>query len=214
MQLQKLWSNLKSSLWFRPTLWVVAFVLLAFGLTAVDRQWSPAAGSLARGWFLTGGVQGARTMLGSIASAMLTVTSLTFSIMMVAVVQTANTYSPRILRQYLGDSANQHVLGILMGTFLFTLLALRGVRDHDNFVPLIATNFALLLSLLSIGALIYFINHPHLLPQGGARGSSRADPALHQRGRGRPEPSDRGLRRDGPGAGERRPPRDAVGLRK
>jgi uncharacterized membrane protein len=159
MQLQKLWSDLKSSLWFRPTLWVVALTLLAVGLTAVDRQWSLLEGTIARSWLIVGGVQGARTMLGSIGSAMLTVISLTFSIMMVAVVQTANTYSPRILRQYLGDSANQNVLGILIGTFLFTLLVLRGVRDQDDFVPLIATNFSLLLSLFSVGALIYFINH-------------------------------------------------------
>ncbi len=159
MQLQKFWSDLKTSLWFRPTLWVVALTLLAVGLTAVDRQWSLLEGSLARSWLIIGGVQGARTILGSIGSAMLTVISLTFSIMMVAVVQTANTYSPRILRQYLGDSANQNVLGILIGTFLFTLLVLRGVRDQDNFVPLIATNVALLLSLFSVGALIYFINH-------------------------------------------------------
>ena len=161
VQLTKVWDDLRSSLWFRPAIWVIVLGSLAVALTLADERLAESGSLFDWPWFLVGGAEGARTMLGAIASAMLTVTSLTFSIVIVAVVQTANAYSPSVLRQYLSDTANQHVLGIMIGTFLFSLLVLRGVRSTDDqeFVPTLAINTAVLLSLLSVGAFIYFINH-------------------------------------------------------
>jgi uncharacterized membrane protein len=77
-------------------------------------------------------------------------------------VQTANAYSPRILRLYVSDTTNQHVLGILIGTFLFSLLVLRAVRSSDEggtFIPTLALSVAILLALVSLAAFIYFIDH-------------------------------------------------------
>lgn len=162
MHVRKIWENLRSSLWFRPVLWVGALALLAVVLIIVDRSLAPSAQSLAAlSWYFVSDPAGARTILGSIATGMLTVTTLAFSIMMVAVVQTANAYSPRLLPQYLSDSANQHVLGILIGTFLYCILVLRAVRStaEIQYVPLLALNGAVLLALVSTGAFIYFINH-------------------------------------------------------
>jgi len=162
MHLRKIWENLRSSLWFRPVLWVIALTSLAFVLIIVDRTQSASFQPIASlSWYFAGDPDGARTILGSIATGMLTVTTLAFSIMMVAVVQTANAYSPRLLPQYLSDRANQHVLGILIGTFLYSILVLRVVRSTTEFqfVPLLATNVSVLLALLSTAAFIFFINH-------------------------------------------------------
>lgn len=162
MHLHKVWDNLRSNLWFRPVLWTVTLALLALGLVNFDRSLAPSFQPLASlSWYFAGDAAGARTILGSIATSMLTVTTLAFSIMMVAVVQTANAYSPRLLPQYLSDSANQHVLGILIGTFLYAILVLRAVRSTAElqFVPLLATNVAVLLAMIATGAFIFFINH-------------------------------------------------------
>ena len=169
MKLRNIWNELNTSLWFRPALWVLVLAVLAFGLMLADRRggetWQPLAGS-SLAWFFVSGADGARAMLSAVATAVLTVTTLAYSIMMVAVVQTANSYSPRLLRQYLSDKANQHVLGILIGTFIYSLLVLRAIHSTDTldslegaFVPALATNGGLLLALLSTGAFIYFINH-------------------------------------------------------
>lgn len=161
MRIRQIWDDLRSSLWFRPSLWVIGLTILAVVLLGAEHRLSEVEASLNLPWFFLTGADGARTMLGAVGTAMLTVTTLAFSIMMVAVIQSANAYSPRILRQYLSDTANQHVLGILISTFLFSLLVLRAVRatDEATFVPSLAVNVALLLSLLSIGAFIYFIHH-------------------------------------------------------
>jgi uncharacterized membrane protein len=163
-KLNILWDDLRSSLWFRPSLWVIGFSILALALISLDRR----LGTMRlehleylEPVIFAAGVDGTRAMLGAISGAMLTVASLSFSIMMVAVVQAANAYSPRLLRHYLADTADQHVLGILLGTFIYSLLVLRVVQgtDESNFVPTISVTGAILLSLLSIYAFIYFINH-------------------------------------------------------
>lgn len=153
--------DLRGALWFRSTVWVLVLGLLALALITLDQQIDQAELYRVLPWLFVDGVDGARTMLGAISAAMLTVTTLAFSIMMVAIVQTANAYSPRILRQYLADTSNQHVLGILLGTFIYALIVLRVVRStsEGEFVPTLAVSVALALTLLCIASFIYFIHH-------------------------------------------------------
>lgn len=157
LQILHAWISITSTLWFRPGLWMLLSIILATLLVTIDNavliddfwDWAP--------WFLRGNASGARTMLGSISSAMLTVASLAFSLMMLTVVQTANAYSPRIINQFLSDSRNQNVLGILLGTYLYSLLVLRAVTD--SFVPLLAVNVSIIIAVFATVALVSFISH-------------------------------------------------------
>ncbi len=147
------------SLWFRPICWVAGLSALAMVLILVE--WFYIDAAYWEEWFVLWRSQadGAKTMLGAIAGATLTVVSLAFSLMMVVVIQTANAYSPRLLSQFIADRHNHHVLGLLMGSFAYALLTLRSIRTEPDFVPHIAVNMALLLSMASIIALISFIQH-------------------------------------------------------
>jgi uncharacterized membrane protein len=147
------------SLWFRPLCWL--FVLCMLAMTLVLVEWFYVDNDYWEEWFVLWRSQadGAKTMLGAIAGATLTVVSLAFSLMMVVVIQTANAYSPRLLGQFIADRHNHHVLGLLMGSFAYALLTLRSIREDPDFVPHIAVNVALLLSIASIIALISFIQH-------------------------------------------------------
>jgi uncharacterized membrane protein len=110
-----------------------------------------------------GGVEGARGVLTAIAGSMITVTGVVFSITIVALQLASSQYTPRVLRGFTRDRANQVVLGVFIGTFTYTLLVLRMVRsasdDGEAFVPSISVGVAILLALLSIGFLIYYIHH-------------------------------------------------------
>lgn len=161
MQITRIWDRLRSSLWFRPGGWMLLFGALAFVLTAIDRQTGGVYTEAGLPWYFRGGPEGARTILSIIGGGVLTVTSLTFSIIMVAVVQTANAYSPRILTRYLAEPEHQHVLGLLVGTFLYTLLVLWEVRSVEDgvHVPSLSITVAIILSLVSVGAFIFFIHY-------------------------------------------------------
>ncbi len=157
-QLTDLILVMTEGLWFRPLCWLVVSCALAFTLIAVE--WNIADGSSST-WYILWESQpdGAQTMLGAIAGAILTVVSLAFSLMMVVVIQTANAYSPRLLQQFIADHHNHHVLGFMMGQFAYALVVLRSIQKSPEFVPHIAINVALLMSLFSIIALISFIHN-------------------------------------------------------
>ena len=60
----------------------------------------------------------------------------------------------------MADRANQSVLGVFVGIYVYCLLVLRTVRGgEDSFVPGISIVLALFFALVGVGVLIFFIHH-------------------------------------------------------
>ncbi len=93
----------------------------------------------ARGWhdlpFLIPSDGGAgRTLLATVAGAIITVAAIVFSLGAVTVQLAASQYSPRVVQGFLRDRFQQVVVGIVMGTFAFSItgLATIGSRGVDQ----------------------------------------------------------------------------------
>ncbi len=166
-RLEKIWIELRSSLWFVPSLLVLGSVLLAYSLikahrvlgTAWLQQWPYLFGAEA---------DGARGMLSAIATSIITVAGVTFSITVAALAQASSQYSPLILRNFMRDRANQVVLGVFGGIFVYCLVVLRVIRNGEpQFVPSLAVLVALMLAIAAIGFLLFFIHHIASLLQAG-----------------------------------------------
>lgn len=153
LRLRALWDDLQSSLWYRPTLYTLSAILLALLNPYIDQitNWK----------FYSFEADNARAVLLAIASSMLTVVTLTFSILMVSFTLASQQFSPRILRTFTRDRTSQHVLGLQIGTFLYSLLVMVRINDVGDtiFVPLISVLGAIGFSLVGIAAFIYFIDH-------------------------------------------------------
>lgn len=157
------WARIRDSFWFLPALFCAVAVVLAEGLIALDRR----LGELVLGPFgvLVSriGAAGSRDVLGAIAGSVLTVAATSFSITIAVLATASSTYGPRLVRNFMANRGNQLVLGVFTATFLYSLLALRSIRDPDGgdevFIPHLAVTVAVLLAVLSIGVLVYFINH-------------------------------------------------------
>ena len=159
-KLQSGWHRLAGSLWFVPALIVAGAIGLAALMVELSARTDPEA--LARFPRLFGaGAEGARSMLAAIAGSMITVAGVTFSITVLAVAQASSQYTPRILRNFMRDRANQVVLGGLAGIFVYCLVVLRTIRAGDelHFIPAIAVLLAVGLAVLGIGFLVFFIHH-------------------------------------------------------
>jgi len=160
-QLRKHWDDLRSSLWFIPTLIVAGAVVLAVGLIEVDSPGN--GGQLAVRWprLFGAGAEGSRGLLSAIAGSMITVAGVVFSITVVALTLASSQYTSRILRNFMRDRANQTVLGVFVGVFAYCLVVLRTIRSGDEgaFVPGLAVLVAVLLAFVAIGFLIFFIHH-------------------------------------------------------
>lgn len=156
------WSRVRDSLWFVPAIASVLSVALA-ALTVRADELTYVPGLIRQQLLFGGGVDGARGVLSAIAGSIITVTATVFSVTIVALQLAGSQYTPRVLRSFLADRPNQLVLGTFIGTFTFAMLVLRTVRGeedgHPAFVPAFAVSVAVGLAMLSIAALIFFINH-------------------------------------------------------
>lgn len=160
--------RLRGSFWFVPALCAAAGVALAVGLLFVDRRFETRLEQIA--WFYGGGAEGARSLLSALASSVITVLGLAFSITIVALQLAAAQLGPRLLRNFVRDPGNQIVLGTFVGTFVYCLVVLRSVRGSNGpadgaFVPQLSVTGAVVLGMLSVGVLIYFIHHAALSMQ-------------------------------------------------
>jgi uncharacterized membrane protein len=160
IKLSKLWDSLHSSYWFVPALMALGAVALAFGFLNLDRVLQ--SGWIDRlSWIYTGGPEGARALLSTVAGSMITVTGTIFSITIIALQLASSNFGPRLLRNFMQDTGNQVVLGTFVATFIYCLVVLRTIRGEDNelFIPKLSVTFGLLLAVVSIGVLIYFFHH-------------------------------------------------------
>lgn len=154
------WERLRTSFWFLPATMAVGAIVLSFVLVEVDALLSTDfVQDLS--WLYLFGPDGARAILSAIASSMITVAGLTFSITMLTLQLASSQFGPRLLRNFMRDRGNQIVLGTFIATFVYCLLVLRTVRgtESSSFVPHISVAVGVLLALASIAVLIYFIHH-------------------------------------------------------
>lgn len=159
LKIKQRWRNLRSSFWFTPSLIVVANIAFAEALLAADSigidRW------LARWPRLFGaGADGARQMLSTLAGSMMAVMGITFSMTLVALALASSQYTSRILRNFMGSRVTQVTLGLFAGIFAYCLVVLRTIHSGNViFVPSLAVFMAFLMSLGSIGVLVFFIHH-------------------------------------------------------
>ena len=135
-------------------------VALALSAVALDR-------AIADDWLqslglsYSGGAEGASLLLGTVAGSMIAIAGTVFSMTLVALSLASSQLGPRLLRNFMRDTANQVVLGTFVATFVYCLLVLRTIRRADEvaFVPHLSVSIGVLLAMVSIGVLIYFIHH-------------------------------------------------------
>ncbi|GAA4400330.1 DUF2254 domain-containing protein [Fodinibacter luteus] len=107
-----------------------------------------------------GNADSARSLLSTIASAMVSVTGLVFSITMVVLQLASSQFSPRLLGGFLASRVTQVTLGVFTASFVFAFMVLRDVRGGESpFVPELSVTVAFGLVLASVAMFFAFIHH-------------------------------------------------------
>lgn len=149
------WDSLWRRFWTLPMVIASVSLLLGLALPAVD-----AAIEQTPGWVFQGGVDGARSLLGTIAGAMISVTGLVFSITIVVLQLASSQFSPRILASFLESRIVQLTLGFFTGSFLYALTVLRAVRGgEDGRVPQLAVTASYVYVIVAVAMFLAFIHH-------------------------------------------------------
>lgn len=152
--------RLRASYWFIPTIMAIMAFLLSILSVQADEIWGRQLAWVV-GLVYVDSPEGARAVLSTVASSMITVAGTVFSLTMVVLQLTSQQYGPLVLSNFIRDRGNQFVLGIFTATFIYCLLVLRTIRGVGNsfFIPHISVLIGLGLAIASLGVLIYFIHH-------------------------------------------------------
>lgn len=159
-RLRELIYAIRTNFWFIPTLMSIAAVAGAYVMINVDYALSERP-DLIRQLPTRMAVESARLALSTIAGSMITVSTLVFSMTLVALTTVAQQLGPRIIMRFMDDRPIQLVLGIFVSAFLFSLVLLMRVGDHavGNDVPGVGVTMAAAMAVLALAAMITFFDH-------------------------------------------------------
>jgi uncharacterized membrane protein len=131
-----------------PLIYAVAGVAIGFTLPRAEARLFP---DLAFGLSLGS----AQVILSTIASGMMALTAIVFSVAFVMVQFSATAYSPRLVLWLARSPVINHSIGIFTATFLYAIAALAWIdRDGSGRVPPITTWVAVLLLFASV---VFFV---------------------------------------------------------
>jgi uncharacterized membrane protein len=144
-------------LWVIPSLGVVAGIVLSLVTVAIDRR--NENGLLSQS--IVGNGTDAQSILTTIATAVVTLTSMVLTVTLVAVQLAMGQFSPRIVRALLGDHGDQLAIAIFGATFTFAIFSLRAIDTGPGgeAVPGVTVLTALALAAASAFALFFFVHH-------------------------------------------------------
>jgi uncharacterized membrane protein len=148
---------LSQKMWLIPTVFVLVAVVLAQFMLWIDDLVPDARGPL----LFRGPVTGGQQILTIIATSMLGLMDVVFSISIVALQLASTRFSPRMLWTFLRDRRNQYVLGQFAATFVYAIVlgSFQVDEDGDSIYTSLSVTVGFLLVLGSLAAFIYFIHH-------------------------------------------------------
>lgn len=155
------WSyDLDTNLLFRPAIWLVCLLGLGTALPPLEvalAARSPAFAELSA--FLSTEPGSAQLLMATVAGAVMTVVSVVYSILLVALSLASMQFSTRILAGFMRDRVSRSVLGLFVGTFAYCLAVVRAIHTDPPVVPGVAITVGLTLALFCLAGLVLFIHH-------------------------------------------------------
>ena len=157
---RKLLDSIKASYWFVPALLLLCTLLLTQVLLYVDSRVAVSDILLLK-HFAQYSPESGRAVLTAVATSMISVASIAFSITIVTLTLASSQFGPRLIRNFMMDRGTQFVLGFFLSTFIYCLLVIQSIKtfDNNNYVPEISVFFAVVLATVGVGILVYFIHH-------------------------------------------------------
>jgi uncharacterized membrane protein len=153
LRLRAFVERVRESLLVIPAVMLVGSVALSIALGAVDNShpgWLASAVSF--------DPSTASTLLGIIAGAMITTAGVVFSLLVVTLQLASGQFSPRVLRGFWRDQYGQVLIGLLLSTFAFCVIAIARVDPHAARAPALTVMFALLLTFASVVFIVVYLN--------------------------------------------------------
>jgi len=147
--------NLQTNMWLLPSVFSTMCALLACICVYVDLQYDVNTKQT-----IGLDIASARTTLSTIATAAVTITSVTFSITVLTLSLAANQLGQRLMPNFMRQVTTQITLGFFLGTFIYTMLILHAISIFavGQFIPFVSVTVGVILGILCLALLLYFIH--------------------------------------------------------
>lgn len=150
--------QLRESLWVAPAIYSLLAILLSLTMFYIDIQYVGDIADYIPSILMTS-VDLAKTIMGGLSSALLTMTTFTFSTIMVVLTTYSSQFSPRTLKNFGQDKMTWRVLGLFMGGFLYNTLSLLFMRDNLYNHMVLSATVGIAIALICLTFFAIFIHH-------------------------------------------------------
>ncbi|MEN1968395.1 DUF2254 domain-containing protein [Lentibacillus sp. N15] len=155
MKREKVWIAVRDSFWLIPTIYGLVSIISVIVVNEID-SWiiESFEGQLPQVFLTNGDV--AKELYSALVSAILTMTTISFSVIMVVLTTYSTQFSPRTLQDFMRSAATHHILGMYCFGFVFALLHLILVGRGNMVVGPLAMG---LVAMIILAFFVYFIHH-------------------------------------------------------
>ena len=159
-RLRVLRETLESSLWPVPLAMIGLAVAAWWVATWLDSALAPDT-MLQQRWLHSGSGDDARNLLSTLVTAIITISSIVFSITIVTLTLAANQFGSRLIRIYMSDLWSKLSLGLFVMTVIYCLLALRVIEKEmaPHQVPHVTVLVGLVLAVGCVIVLVVFLHN-------------------------------------------------------
>ena len=127
-------------------------LILAIGVILIDTKFFPALTYIPNIFFTS--IDLAKVILSTLAGSLLTMTTFTFSTIIVVLTMYSSDFSPRVVNNFLTDQTTLRVLGIFVGGFFYSILTLFFMKQSFSQYLVLSATIGVIYSILCI---IYFV---------------------------------------------------------
>lgn len=149
---------IKEKLWVTPAVYSILAVTLSIIFFYIDLYLIDSLSEYIPSILLTN-VDLAKTIMGNLSGALLTMTTFTFSTILVVLTMYSSQFSPRTLKNFVHDRLTWRVLGVFLGGFIYNTLSLLFMRAHLYSHDVISTFIGILIAFFCLATFAYFIHH-------------------------------------------------------
>lgn len=160
-RLLQIYKSILRGIGFIPLLITVVLICAALFLTLAPPVQSSNSFVYWGGYFEVRTSETARAVLTSIFTGIISITVFGFSMMIVVINQAASNYSPKVVETLSGQRSNQYILGMNLGTIIFTLIVTMHIdnKKADGGIPELAILVNMILAIYCLLLFVRFINN-------------------------------------------------------
>lgn len=150
-----------SSIAFYPAVIAIGFLMLTWLMLKLDFSETGKYIKAHYDWIRLKDASTARTIVSTIAGGIISLMVFSFSMVMILLNQAASQMSNRMLESMIGNRFQQYVLGLYIGTIVYSLFLLSTIRDIESgiYVPALSIYLLLVVTIIDIFVFIYFLHY-------------------------------------------------------